>query len=117
MKIVINNFRKIYSIQKEFSRLFNGLKIEFYAKSNSSGGAPSENLVMHSSRTLQDCRVISKKGSIEILPTMSISDLKENLRNVFGLSVEIFQKTGITSKDIPLSDNRPLQEANERFAN
>jgi hypothetical protein len=96
--------------------MFNGLKIGFYAKPNTSGGAPSEKLVMHSSKTLQECRVISKKGTIEILPTMNISELKENFRNVFGLSVDIFRKAGDATNENPLSDKLNLGEINQEYA-
>ena len=92
MKIVINNSRKIFAIQEEFSTLFPGLKIVFHAKPSSSGGVPSPKIVLHSSRTLQDCRSISREGTIEVLPSMNISELKQNLRDIFGLSAEIMRK-------------------------
>jgi len=89
MQIVINNHRKIFAIQKEFSQVFPELTIDFYAKPSNSGSGPSSKMVKHSSRSLQDCRAISKQGTIEILPSMSIPDMKENFRDVYGLSVEI----------------------------
>ncbi|MEI7661632.1 MAG: hypothetical protein WCK34_05530 [Bacteroidota bacterium] len=114
MKIVINNFRKIFAIQDEFSKTFPGLKIGFYAKSNKSGGAPSDKLVMHSGKTLQDCRVISRKGTIDIIPSMNIKELKESFRNTFGLSAEIFQKPGNGSFDNPLNGGLTLEESNKQ---
>ena len=91
MKIVINSNRKIFAIQDEFSEMFPGLTIAFYAKPSHPGAAPSTKLIRHSGKTLQDCRINSNDGIIEILPSMNISDLKENFRDVYGLSVEIFQ--------------------------
>ena len=113
MKIVINNFRKIYAIQEEFSRMFPSLKIDFYAKPSKPGGAPSTKLVSHSSKTLQDCRAISREGTIEIEPSMVISNLKQNLRDIFGLSVEIFQQTESGSYVHTVSDKRTLEEINQ----
>jgi len=114
MKIVINNNRKIFAIQEEFSIMFPGLKIEFFAKPSRSGAAPSKKLVRHSSKTLQDCRAISKEGTIDILPSMNISDLKENFRDIYGLSVEIFQKAENGSYENPFSDKLTLEEANKQ---
>jgi len=113
MKIVINNHRKIFAIQEEFSSMFPELKIVFHAKPSSQGGIPSPKIVMHSSRTLQDCRSISREGTIEILPTMNISDLKRNLQDVFGLSAEISLKPENGEKEKPLSGKLTLEESNK----
>ena len=116
MKIVINNHRKIFAIQEEFSSMFPGLKIGFHAKPNNHGGAPSPKLVMHSSRTLQDCRVVTRKGSIEITPLMNISELKENFSNEYGLSVEIFPKTGNGGNETPVGENFTLDEVSKKYS-
>ena len=114
MKIVINNNRRIFAIQEEFSNMFPGLTIAFYAKPSKPGSPPSKKLIRHSGKTLQDCRAISKDGTIEILPSMNISDVKENFRDVYGLSVEIFQKGRNGSNEKPLSDNLTLEEINTK---
>src|SRR5664279_2011784 len=93
MKIIINSSRKISAIQDEFSTQFPGLSIAFYAKPSHPGAAPSTKLIRHSGKTLHEFRINSNDGTIEIFPTMNISELKNNLRNIFGLSVEIFQKS------------------------
>ncbi|MGA2822279.1 MAG: hypothetical protein ABSE72_02015 [Bacteroidales bacterium] len=116
MKIVINSSRKIFAIQEEFSTMFPGLTLAFYAKPNHPGAAPSTKLIRHSGKTLQDCRINRNDGTIEILPTMNISDVKENFRDVFGLSVEIFQKSSDGSYGNPVGDNLILEEANKQYS-
>ncbi|MEI7527177.1 MAG: hypothetical protein WCJ95_22695, partial [Mariniphaga sp.] len=83
MKIVINNYRKIYAIQAEFTKLFPALKLGFHAKPNNPKGAPSNKLIMHSNHTLSDCRAVRKQGIMEILPTMSITDLQNTFRDIY----------------------------------
>jgi hypothetical protein len=114
MKIAINNSRKIFAIQEEFSNMFPCLKLEFFAKPSRPGAAPSKKLVRHSSKTLQDCRAISREGTIDILPSMNISDLKENFRDIYGLSVEIFRKAENGADDTLVSDKLTLEEANKK---
>ena len=114
MKIAINNSRKIFAIQEEFSNMFPCLKLEFFAKPSRPGAAPSKKLVRHSSKTLQDCRAISKEGTIDILPSMNISDLKEHFRDVYGLSVEIFQKAGDGTDEKPVSGELTIEEINKQ---
>jgi len=116
MKIVINNNRKIFAIQKEFSEMFPGLRIGFFAKPNKPGAAPSKKLIKHSGKTLQECRAISKEGTIEILPSMNISDLKENFRDVYGLSVEIFYKGENGSGEIPVRDDLSIENLNKQYS-
>ena len=115
MKIVINNHRKIFAIQAEFSKLFPALKLGFYAKPNNPKAAPSDKLILHSNHTLQDCRAVSKQGIMEMLPTMSITDLKNNFRDIFGLSVDIFQKAGQAADAITGSAFRNLAEVNKQY--
>jgi len=114
MKIVINNNRKIFAIQEEFSAMFPGLEIAFHAKPSKAGSAPSPKLVMHSSKTLQDCRAIHNEGTIEVSPFMNVSYLKKNLRDIFGLSVEIFHKGGNDTGEKHVADNFTLEEANSK---
>ena len=116
MKIVINNSRKIFAIQEEFSKMFPGLKIVFFAKPSKPGAAPSKKLIRHSGKTLQECRAISMEGTIEILPSMIISYLKENFRDAYVLSVEIFQKGENGSNENPVSDNLTLEEIDRQHS-
>jgi hypothetical protein len=112
MKIAINSHRKIFAIQEEFSTMFPGLSIAFHAKPSHRDGPPSQKIVMHSSRTLQDCRANGNEGTIEVIPSMTVSELKENLRDIFGLSVEIFPKPKDGFAEGPVLDNVILEEAN-----
>jgi hypothetical protein len=93
MKIVINNNRKIFAIQEEFKQIFPAFNIDFFAKPNKQGATASNKRISHSSKTLQECRAVSNEGTIEILPTMDISDIKDNFRDIFGLTVDIVKKS------------------------
>jgi hypothetical protein len=42
MKLTINDSRKIFAIQHEFSEIFPCLKVEFFAKPPKAGGVPSQ---------------------------------------------------------------------------
>ena len=116
MKIVINNNRKIFAIQQEFNTLFPGLKLLFYAKPSNPGAASSPKLMLHSSKTLRDCRAVHNEGSIDILPSMNIADLKANFRDIYGLSVEIFQKAGNGANENPVVNQNTLEENNIQYS-
>ncbi|MEO6883913.1 MAG: hypothetical protein ABI199_07800 [Bacteroidia bacterium] len=93
MKIEINNRRKVFAVQEEFNHFFPNLKIEFYEKSNKSGGSPSEKLEKQSSKTLEECRTMHNDGFITISQEMSVGELKQRFRDVYGLSIDVLKKT------------------------
>ncbi len=93
MEMTLNDHRKIFDIQKEFSEMFPFLKLEFYSKSNKTGGAPSTNLMKHIGKRIAECRTIYTSGNITIQPNMTIGELEQNFRDIYGLSIEIFRKS------------------------
>ena len=92
MKITINDHRKIFAIQEEFNNLFPNLIIEFYAKANKDGAPHSDHLIKHD-KTLGECRTEHNKGTITITPNMTVGDLKQDFTDVYGLAIEVFQKS------------------------
>jgi hypothetical protein len=116
MKIEINNHRKIYAIQKEFAALFPCLKIEFHEKPHTHSGPPSQKLVKSSSKCLSECRTLHNDGFISITPLMSTGDLKQSFRDSFGLTIEIYQRTGRTWRQISVAENYILDDLNKEAA-
>lgn len=94
MEITINDQRKIFAVQKEFSEMFPFLKLEFYSKSNKGGGAPSKKPMKHISKSIADCRTIHSSGYLTIQPKMTIGELEQNFRDIYGLSTLVFRKSG-----------------------
>lgn len=116
MKIEINNHRKIFAIQKEFSSVFPCLKIEFHEKPNKQGGASSQKLVKSSSKSLSECRNLHNEGFVSINPQMSVGDLKQIFRDNFGLTIEVFQKTTKVWRQVDVTENVILDELNKEAA-
>ena len=110
--MVINNSRKIFAIQEEFSAVYPGLNILFHAKPSSPGAPASPKLVLHSSKTLQECRAIHNEGTINIFPSMNILDVQDNFRDIFGLSVEIVRKGEQTTDGNSFGNKQTIAEIN-----
>ena len=89
MKITINDHRKVAAIQEEFKSVFPDLRLKFHARPARAGASPAEKIVKDRGKTLLACRSTHEKGIIDIEPTMSVEDIKENFRDSFGLTVEI----------------------------
>lgn len=114
MKITINDKRKIFAIQEEFNNLFPFLKIEFYSKSQKQGGASSKKAFELSSKTLSDCRTIHKSGHITVTPQMTVASLEKNFNDVFGLSVQVFRKSGRLWLETTVTDSWTLEDQNHQ---
>lgn len=118
MEITINDHRKIFAIQKEFSDLFPFLKLEFSAKPNTSGGASPKEILVSPSKSIGECRTVHTNGILTITPHMSVSDVEEIFSDNLGLSVRVFRKSGsmwmeITTKMFTLENlNSALVESN-----
>ena len=112
MKIIINDHRKIFAIQKEFSELFPNLKIEFFSRPYRAGGASPKKLMKHPSKTLGECRIAHTKGMLSITPGMTVADLEENFRDIYGLSAQVFRRSGKTWLETTATDGWTLEEQN-----
>lgn len=114
MKIVINDRRKIFAIQEEFNKMFPYLRLEFYAKPSKANGAPATKFVSSDSKTLAECRTLHNNGIVTIVPSMSVYDLEQQFRDVYGLGVQIFRKSGKVWLETTVTDAWTLEEQNRQ---
>ncbi|MBX3163553.1 MAG: hypothetical protein KF900_03675 [Bacteroidetes bacterium] len=114
MKLTINDSRKISSIQKKFNDEFPYLKIEFFSKPHKIGGSSPKKLMMESSKTLGECRTVHKSGTISIVPQMTVGELEQNFKDMFGLWVQVFRKSGRVWLETSVTDNWTLEKQNTK---
>lgn len=114
MKITINDRRKIFAIQEDFNTMFPYLKLEFFAKPHKVGGASPKKLMKNSSKTLGECRTIHKRGTITITPMMTVTELEQNFADTFGLSTQVFRKSGKVWLETTVTDAWTLEEQNKQ---
>jgi hypothetical protein len=113
MEITINDQRKIFAVQKEFSDMFPFLKLEFYSKSNKGGGPHSQELIKHISKTILASRTIHSSGNITIYSQMTVGELEQGFRDVYGLSIQVFRKSGNEWLDTKETEDWTLEKQNE----
>src|SRR6188472_3321092 len=112
MKIAINDRRKISAIQNDFNEMFPYLRLEFFSKPHDTKGATPKKYMTHPSKTLGECRTIHKSGSILITPRMTVFKLEQNFRDVYGLSVQVFRRSGKAWLETKVTDGWTLEEQN-----
>lgn len=89
----LNNNRKVVAIQEFFNSEFPNLKLEFYAKPHVNDGSHSSKIVSGNGRTIADCRTVDNDGMLVIQPGMTTSELKDYLRDTFGLKAEVYKRS------------------------
>lgn len=114
MQIKISDRRKINGIQEEFSAAFPYLKLEFFPKPNGREKAVSKKTPVSSDKTIGECRVNHNSGTITITPGMTVSDLADRFRNVYGLEVQLSRNSGKIWLETTLTESWTLEEQNNQ---
>jgi hypothetical protein len=112
MKITISDQKQIREIQEEFNQLFPYLKLEFFSKLHKPGAPSSRKQMKVNTKTIGECRTVNKKGSLKITPEMTVNQLEQNFAKNYGLSVQIFRKSGKIWLETTATDGWTLQEQN-----
>jgi hypothetical protein len=89
MEITIHDKRKIHEIQKEFSLIFPNLRLDFFTPMEE-----EKHLLVHHTKCIGECRALHSKGTLSIFPHMTVKELKQGLKETFGLHVEVYRKVG-----------------------
>ncbi|MDZ4757558.1 MAG: hypothetical protein SGJ10_05395 [Bacteroidota bacterium] len=114
MKITINDSQKIFEIIEKFSQLFPYLKVDFFSNPSHSNNTSKRNLVIYTNKTLGECRTVQKKGSILITPYMTVRELEAEFNDIFGLSMQVYRKSGKIWLETTVTDSWTLEEQNKQ---
>jgi hypothetical protein len=114
MKIIITDRRKIFAIQREFSEMFPFLKLEFFAKPARINGASANKVLKEASKTLAECRTVHTSGILTITSGMTVRELEQHFRDIYGLTIQILRKSGRAWLGTKMTDNWSLKEQNEQ---
>jgi hypothetical protein len=113
MEIVINDGRALREIQSEFSKEFPYLKLEFFQKTHIKR-EPSPKLRLYSAdRKVGTCRKLHNEGTVTIVRNKTVAALEQELWDHFGLSAQVFRKSGNLWIETTLTDLWTLDRQNK----
>lgn len=105
--------RLIKEVQKEFNTEFPYLKFEFFRnKPSGQPGLPLKNLILHNCR-IGEMQAAITDGDVEIKEDMKVEDLENIFKDKFGLSMQIFRRSGNIWLETTMTDNWTLGRQNE----
>lgn len=115
MEIIIEDNSTLAEIQKEFSKHFPYLKLEFF------GFEPIEekiftkaNQITDTNKILTDVRHVHRSGHISINGHQKVSTLEKHFRENFGINIQVFRKSANTWLITTSTDNWTLAEQNKK---
>jgi hypothetical protein len=112
MKLIINDKVTIKELQQQFNNEFPYLKLEFFDTPPTFDGLPKS--LMHSNnKLLAACRKLHHDGIINITPDDTVEKLEKTLWQRFGLTAEVFRKSGNVWIETTLSHSWTLKRQNE----
>lgn len=112
MEILINDTRTIREVQKDFSKEFPFLKVEFFDAPYKEQKALPKSKMFSSDRKIGSIRKSRKEGNLTVNGSETVSDFEKELWNVFGLSAQVFRKSGNLWIETSLTDSWTLEQQN-----
>ena len=94
MKLRIDDKRPISAIQEEFNAAFPFLKIEFFKKPHEVGEASPIGEMLSPDSDLAQWRTNHEVGELTITEDSTVEEVESKFQEKFGLSVQVFRKSG-----------------------
>lgn len=113
MVLVINDNQKLSEVNDEFRTLFPFLKLEFFRHKHGSHESNAKKDMLNPDLTLKKARRVHNEGAIVIKESMLVSDLEQLFQNVFGISAQVFRKSGRSWLETSVTDDWTLKRQNE----
>jgi hypothetical protein len=114
MRIHLDDKRKISEIQEAFNQAFPYLKIEFFKKPHGAGATSPISEMLSADTTIGQWRTVHNEGDLEVKGTMKVQELESAFQAKYGLSVQVFRKSGEVWLETSYTDGWTLNEQNEQ---
>jgi hypothetical protein len=113
MEIVIKPGKTMLQIQEDFNNLFPFLKIEFFESPHGPKESSSRSKMITSEKRLKEGLKCNNEKSLFLFGDTSVKELEERFRLDFGLSVQVFRKSGNLWIETSLTDTWTLDRQNQ----
>lgn len=111
--INITDNRTIASLQDEFRENFPFLKLEFFRTPHNTSQGSHKKDILNNNITLEQCRKKHKDGEITLRENMKVSELENLFMDHFGLSAQVFRKSGRSWIETTVTDDWTLKQQND----
>lgn len=111
--ILIQSHTQIRQLQEEFNRAFPFLKLEFFKHSHYPYEGNARRDLVRSTDSLKNLHRKSSED-IAITETMTVTELEQLLSTYFGVSAQVFRKSGNSWLETTVTDDWTLKHQNDQ---
>ena len=112
MDIIIRNDKRLHEIQSEFQKRFPYLKIEFFHPKPAPHDYSAKDIINPSNK-IEEVAKIADSPILHITGLMAVSELEMHFREMLGIHVEVFRKSGKVWLKTSATDHWTLDEQNK----
>lgn len=113
MILKIEPDKTIAALQQEFNAAFPFLKIEFFKNGKTLQRMYLPQQLINKEATLAAARLTNKQGEMLVADTMTVKELEQDFFDSFGLTVQVFRKSGRLWLETTMTDNWTLKQQNQ----
>lgn len=111
--LTINHAQDIQTIKDDFNSAFPYLKLEFFKHRHRNKGGSAKKDLFEGNLFLNELPKKYSKGFIHIIENMTVLELENLFQEQFGLSAQVFRKSGKTWLETTQTDDWTLKHQNE----
>ena len=112
MGIRINDHIKVFVLQEELNMRFPYLKLEFFAKIQAGNREFLKKLTRLDDIIVVEHNNDQSKGEISIDPEMTVRELEQKFKEIYGLEIKLFRKSGKLWLETTITDSWTLDQQN-----
>jgi hypothetical protein len=112
-RLVIKDDLLLSALKTEFNSYFPFLKIEFFKAPHKIGEGSAKNLLYSDTRSIKDCRIRQVNGNYDFSDDLPVSTFEDRFLHEFGLSVQVFRKSGNIWLETSATDAWSLKQQNQ----
>ncbi len=110
----ISDQKTLKAIKEEFSDKFPFLKLEFYAQPHGREEGSPASLQIEDDRTVGEARTVNEEGDLYISGQFTVSNFERQFYEKYGLSVQVFRRSGDLWLQTSATDSWTLAEQNRK---
>jgi hypothetical protein len=114
MTIQLTPERLIEDIQKDFAYVFPYLKIEFFRKGTRYRQTKERTITIPITQTLGSVFKNNRRGRLIISESMTVSELEKLCDEQFGISIQVYRRSGTLWLETSMTDGWTIQQQNDR---
>lgn len=114
MQLLIHGDRLISEVQEDFSSAYPFLRLEFFRNGQHKEVRYAASQKINQNRKLRDSWIPKKaNGTLEVNDSMTVLELENALMDEFGLSVQVFRKSGNVWLETTMTDHWTLKRQSD----